>query len=80
MWKVEDHTSNKNGTNVGYLTLTFDGKRVSDFFPYARGADPNWIFEMAHKLAEYANKSELLERYKIDAEENLRRLSQGGAN
>lgn len=56
VWKIEDHTVHKNGQNVGYLTLTLGGKRVCDFFPYAVGANPDWIFEQAHKLAEYGNK------------------------
>ncbi len=56
MWKVEDHTMYKNGQKIGYLTLTLDGKRVCDFFPYAANTDADWIFEQARKLAEYGNK------------------------
>lgn len=41
MWKVEDYT---NGKNKGYYFVTFDGRRVFDVFPYARDADPEWLY------------------------------------
>ena len=45
-WEVEDNT----GTNKGYLRLTCDGKRVCDFFPYAAGADPEWVRDQAYRI------------------------------
>lgn len=39
-WTMQDCTNGKNG---GYYRVYRDGMRVFDAFPYATGADPEWI-------------------------------------
>jgi len=45
-WAVKDYTD----TNKGYLTLTCDGERVCDFFPFAANADPDWVKAQAYRI------------------------------
>lgn len=45
-WAVKDNTD----TNKGWLTLTYDGKRVCDFFPFAANADPDWVKAQAYLI------------------------------
>lgn len=52
-WKVEDST----GTSKGYLRLTYEGRRVADFFPYAANTDEAWCREQAALIAETMNRN-----------------------
>ncbi len=53
MYILKDFTNHaKTG---GYLQLQLDGERVCDFFPYARGADEEWVREQANRIMNYAN-------------------------
>lgn len=53
-WKLEDNA----GTNKGYLRLTCDGIRVADFFPFAAGADEQWVREQAAIIVETMNRAQ----------------------
>jgi hypothetical protein len=55
-WEIEDCT----GTNKGYLRLICDGKRVCDFFPYAKDADPEWVIIQAHRIRDRMQGSRLM--------------------
>lgn len=50
-WVVVDYTK-KTG---GYLMLTFNGRRVADFFPFAKNADELWVREQAELIASTMN-------------------------
>lgn len=45
-WKLIDYTK-KGG---GYLQLAHDGRRVCDFFPFAKGADEQWVRAQANLI------------------------------
>ncbi len=50
-WTLTDNTSAKGG----YLRLCRDGKRVCDFFPFAKGTDEAWVREQAKLLLDTMN-------------------------
>lgn len=58
MWNLIDHS----GPSMGYLRLTYDDKRVADFFPFASGADPEWVRDQAKKIVDTMNASEAPQR------------------
>lgn len=55
-WEVEDCT----GAGRGYLRLMCDGKRVCDFFPFARDADPEWVRIQAYRIRDRMDGSRLM--------------------
>lgn len=51
MYKIVDHTKAK----AGYLTMEFNGRRVCDFFPFARGEDSEWVRAEARRIVNVMN-------------------------
>lgn len=51
MYEIKEYTTKISG----FLTLEVDGRRVCDFFPFAKGADPAWVREEAHRIAKVMN-------------------------
>lgn len=52
-WTIVDHTK-KTG---GYLQLMYRGRRVADFFPFAKDADELWVREQAERIADAMNRA-----------------------
>lgn len=50
-WQLTDDT----GKCAGYLRLTLNGRRVCDFFPFARDADEAWIRKQARLIVDTMN-------------------------
>jgi hypothetical protein len=59
-WEIRDYSNEKS---KGWLTLTCDGMRVCDFFPYAKDADSEWVIIQAHRIKDRMQGSRLV---KID--------------
>jgi hypothetical protein len=57
VWEIQD---NSNQKSKGWLTLTCDGKRVCDFFPYAKDSDPEWVIIQAHQIRDRMQGSRLM--------------------
>jgi hypothetical protein len=47
----------KNYTNPtgGYMQLVCDGRRVCDFYPFAAGADAEWVWDQARTIVALMN-------------------------
>lgn len=50
-WEIVDHTV----PSGGYLQLQRNGKRVCDFFPFAKGADEKWVRKQADLICRTMN-------------------------
>jgi len=57
-WAIEDDTRIGQNVNKGYFSLTLDGSRVCDFFPYARGANEALIREVADRICATMNAAD----------------------
>jgi hypothetical protein len=56
MWNLID---NRKKEKAGYLTITKNGQRVADVFPYATGKDsggPEWTIDAAQEIVREMNK------------------------
>jgi hypothetical protein len=56
MWNLID---NRKKEKVGYMTITKNGQRVADVFPYATGkncAGPEWTINAAQEIVREMNK------------------------
>lgn len=55
-WKIVNFTKSTGG----YLQLTYQGVRVCDFFPFAKGADEALVRQQAQLIASTMNEVEEL--------------------
>jgi hypothetical protein len=58
IWEVQNDTE----PGKGYLTLTCDGKRVCDFFPFAKDANPDWVKLQAYRIRDRMRGGPLIEQ------------------
>ena len=55
-WKIENFANRVE--DGGYLRITFDGKRVVDAFPWAKGpppSDPAWVKQQVQRIIDAMN-------------------------
>ena len=58
MWQLVD---NSDGERKGWLTITKDGVRVADAFPYTNKApSPQWVREQAQRIVDAMNERDMV--------------------
>jgi hypothetical protein len=51
VYEIKDRTK----ANSGYLQVARDGRRVCDFYPFAAGADAEWVRDQARTIVAVMN-------------------------